>query len=147
MLMSCVELLRWKEAIKATLLEILVRYLKESRVPCCEEGLAVLTDSKGSFPGAARAVPWYGEAGAGVQLWEPEEQHLELCVMIPSVLFRGLCGQLQRCQLLCYKIQSGFYGVATMGILFTMWPLLKFIIPIAVCQLSLSCLCGCSQRF
>lgn len=30
----------------------------------------------------------FPEAGAGVQLWEPEEQHMELCVMIPGVLLR-----------------------------------------------------------
>lgn len=44
------------------------RCLKESQVSCCEEGLAVLTDSRDSFPGAARAVPrgwsWCAALGA-----------------------------------------------------------------------------------
>lgn len=74
--------------MKAALLGILVQCLKGSGVAGCERGLAALTNSGGSFPGAARAVP---RVWSWCELWEPEEQHLwqqhtELCVMIPGVL-------------------------------------------------------------
>lgn len=68
----------------------------------------------------------FPEAGAG-------EQHMELCVMIPSVLLRGLCEQVHK-GVSC--ADTKFYGGATMGILFTLWPLLKFIISVAACQLT-----------
>lgn len=109
--------------------------------PCCPHGFW------GQFPwscqGCSRGLELVCSSGSlrsstcGSSTWS--------CVWWFQVfLLRGLWLTAEKCQLFCYKIRSGFYGAATTGIL---WPLLKFIIPIAACQLSLSCLCGCSQGF